>query len=55
MVIYQVLDEQNYPVGEYLDLVIAMQNADDLADWDDMHHYHIEETVSEEESWVGVA
>jgi hypothetical protein len=58
MVIYQILDEQNYPVGEYLDIVVATQNAEDLAYWQDSHHYHVEKLSAEEEedlSWVGAA
>lgn len=55
MVIYQTLDELNYPVGEYLDLVIAAQSAEDLAYWHDMHLFHAEELEAEELSWLGVA
>ena len=56
MVIYQELDELNYPVSEYLDLIIAAQTADDLAYWHDRHLYHAEELDSEEElEWLGVA
>ena len=57
MVIYQDLDELNYPVSEYLDLVIAAQSADDLAYWHDMHLFHADEDLglAEELAWLGVA
>jgi hypothetical protein len=51
MVIYQTLDEQDYPVNDYLDLIVAVQIEDDL------RHFNLvnddeEEDISE---WIGAA
>jgi hypothetical protein len=51
MVIYQTLDEQDYPVNDYLDLIVAVQFEDDL------RHFNLvnddeEEDISE---WIGAA
>lgn len=43
MLIYQVLDEENYPVGEYSDLDHALHQAEDLTFWHTEHYYHVEE------------
>lgn len=43
MFIYQVLDEQNYPVAEYSDLDFALYNAQNLTLWHSDHYYHVEE------------
>ncbi len=48
MLIYQVLDEQNYPVGEFSDLDYALHTADDLTFWHMDHYYHVEELELEE-------
>ncbi len=42
MTIYQVVDEQNHPVGEYLDYDKARHNAEDLTLWYSEHYYHVE-------------
>ncbi len=42
MTIYQVVDEQNHPVGEYLDYDKAMHNAENLTLWYSEHYYHVE-------------
>jgi len=43
MLIYQVLDEQNHPIGEYNDLDYALQNAEILTFRNIEHYYHVEE------------
>jgi hypothetical protein len=43
MLIYQVLDEQNRPIGEYNDLDYALHNAEALTFWHTEHYYHVEE------------
>ena len=43
MVIYQVLDEQNRPVGEFNDLDYALYKAQTLTLWHTEHYYHVEE------------
>lgn len=56
MVIYQTLNEQNYPIGEFLDLVVATHVVKDLSLWLSEHYYHIETTEFEDDmSWVGAA
>jgi hypothetical protein len=54
MVLFQDLDDLNYPVGEYLEMVLAAQNADDLYLWDDKYKLQSELAVEEME-WLGVA
>jgi hypothetical protein len=55
MVIFQVLNEQNCPIGEYLDVVIATHMAKDLSTWFS-EEYRVEQTeVADDMSWVGVA
>jgi len=48
MVIYQVVDEQNNPVGEYQNLDKAKLDASDMTLWFSDHYYHVEEMVFEE-------
>ncbi len=56
MVIYQTLNEQNYPIGEFLDIVVATHVAKDLSQWLSENYYYIETTQFEDDvSWVGVA
>jgi len=43
MMVYQVLDEQNNPVGEYSSLDYALHNAENLTLWHEDHYYHVEE------------
>jgi hypothetical protein len=43
MLIYQVLDEQNHPIGEYNNLDYALHNAEVLTFRDSEHYYHVEE------------
>lgn len=43
MTIYQVLDEQNNPIGEYSDLDYALHNAESLTFWHEDHYYHVQE------------
>jgi hypothetical protein len=43
MLIYQVLDEQNHPIGEYNDLDYALHNAEVLTFHNSEHYYHVEE------------
>ena len=56
MVIYQILDEQDYPVDDYLDLVVAVQTEEDLKHWQLAHDYQ-EENINfkEDMSWIGAA
>ncbi len=49
MPIYQVLDEENYPVGEYSDLDYALHHAEDLTFWHAEHYYYVKELHPEEE------
>lgn len=48
MVIYQVVDEQNHPIGEYQNFENAKHNAEDMTLWFSDHYYHVEELVFEE-------
>ncbi|HQN64692.1 MAG TPA: hypothetical protein PLR90_03525 [Methylophilus sp.] len=48
MLIYQVLDEQNYPIGEYSDLDYALHRAEDLTLWHAEHYYHVQELMLED-------
>jgi len=48
MTIYQVLDEQNNPVGEYQQRDKALHSAEDMTLWFAEHYYHVEELVLEE-------
>jgi hypothetical protein len=50
MVMYQTLDEQNYPVNDYLDLIVAVQAEDDLKHWQ-LDHDYLEEDIA----WIGAA
>ena len=43
MLIYQVLDEQNRPIGEYSNLDYALHNAEALTFWHTNHYYHVAE------------
>jgi hypothetical protein len=43
MLIYQVLDEQNQPIGEYNNLDYALHRAQDLTLWHTEHYYHVQE------------
>ena len=47
MVIYQVQDEKNCTVGEYLNYDMALHFSQDIADWSPDHSYHIEMLVFE--------
>lgn len=43
MVIYQVMDEQNHPVAEYMNMDKAVREAEDMTLWFSEHYYHVEE------------
>ncbi|MFM9835073.1 MAG: hypothetical protein ACKVOA_03110 [Methylophilaceae bacterium] len=43
MMVYQVLDEQNHPIGEYNDLDYALHKAELLTFWNTDHYFHVEE------------
>jgi len=47
MLIYQVLDEQNRPIGEYSNLDYALLNAETLTFWHTDRYYHVEEVELE--------
>ena len=47
MVIYQVQDEKNCTVGEYLNYDTALHFSQDIANWAPDHSYHIEMLVFE--------
>ena len=48
MTIYQVVDEQNNPVCEYLYRDKALHSAEDMTVWFSDHYYHVEEMIVEE-------
>jgi len=48
MTIYQVLDEQNNPVGEYHQRDKALHSAEDMTLWFEEHYYHVEAFEYEE-------
>lgn len=48
MTIYQVVDEQNIPVAEYMFRDKAMHSAEEMTVWFADHYYHVEELVSED-------
>ncbi|MFM9835072.1 MAG: hypothetical protein ACKVOA_03105 [Methylophilaceae bacterium] len=52
MVIYQTLDEQDYPVNDYLNLIVAVQIEDDLRHWQLADDYYGQEEIS---AWIGAA
>ena len=51
MVIYQTLDEQDYPVNDYLNLIVAVQIEDDF------RHLSLVKNIEEEDisTWIGFA
>lgn len=51
---YQDYDEMNYPLGDYLEMLLAAESADDLYYWTDK--YKLQSELAEEElAWLGVA
>lgn len=48
MTIYQVVDEENNLVGEYLYRDTALQSAEDMTVWFAEHYYHVEELTFQE-------
>ncbi|CAN1543287.1 MAG: hypothetical protein K9J28_03510 [Sulfuritalea sp.] len=48
MIIYQVVDEENKFVGEYLHRDIAYHNAEEMTVWFSDHYYHVEELAFQE-------
>ena len=49
MVIYQALDELDYPIDNYLEMIVAVQTLEDLK------HWQFENKFAEDLSWIGVA
>lgn len=43
MTIYQVVDDQNHLICEYMDLERALNGVQDMAAWDKNHHYFVQE------------
>ena len=48
MIIYQVVDEENNFVSEYLHRDIAYHNAEEMTVWFSDHYYHVEELALQE-------
>lgn len=43
MLIYQVIDEQHHPMGEFSNLDFALQSAEMLMEWDTERYYYVDE------------
>lgn len=48
MIIYQVVDEENNLVSEYLHRDAALHSAEDMTLWYAEHYYHVEELAYQE-------
>jgi hypothetical protein len=55
MLIYQILDANRRPVGEYGNLDFALQSAQDMTYWHTGHIFHIEEIEIPESSDQGIS